>query len=315
MLANLRKLSYIVAVADSGSITGAARHLNISQPALSAMIKATEEEFGFQIFIRSRSRGVSLTPKGRGFVSRARRLLDDARAFQAETMGLADSLSGTVEVACFTTIAPFIIPPLMKAFARRYSNMSVSVHEGDLVEVLGFLKSGVADVAITYDMYMDNTVTFEPLTDLAIQVGLSVDDPLARQSSIRIEQLEDKPMILLDFPVTEVFFQNFLRNQGVEPRIKYRTKTTQMIRSMVGAGEGYALFLLRPQGGTTTDGSQITYVPLESNQVPPRLGLAFPNQSIPMRIINAFAEECRSIVQSQRALDGFFLRPKHKSTG
>ncbi len=315
MLANLRKLSYIVAVADAGSITKAARGLNISQPALSTLVKAAEADFGFQIFIRSRSRGVSLTPKGRGFVLRARRLLDEAREFQAETMGLADRLSGTVEVGCFTTIAPFIIPPIMRVFGRRYSNMLVNVHEGDLVEVLGFLKSGVADIAITYDMYLDNTVTFESLTDLAIQVGLSVDDPLAQQSSITIEQLEDKPMILLDFPVTEVYFQNVLRNQGVEPRIKYRAKTTQMIRSMVGAGEGYALFLLRPLGETTTDGSQIAYVPLESKQVPPRLGLAFSNQCIPIRIINAFAEECRSIVQSQHALDGFFMRPKHKSTG
>ena len=55
MLTNLRKLAYIVTVADSGSITKAALRLNISQPALSLMIKASEEEFGFQIFIRNRS--------------------------------------------------------------------------------------------------------------------------------------------------------------------------------------------------------------------------------------------------------------------
>lgn len=315
MLTNLRKLAYIVTVADSGSITKAALRLNISQPALSLMIKASEEEFGFQIFIRNRSQGVTLTSTGRGFVSRARRLLDDARQFQMEATGLADTLSGVVEVACFSVIAPYIIPPIIRAFSKRFSDILVNVHEGDLVEVLMFLKSGVAEVAITYDMYLDTSVTFEPLTDLAIQVGLSVDDPLARQSSIRIKQLEDKPMILLDYPVTEVYFQNLLRNQGIEPKVECRTKTTQMIRSMVAAGEGFALFLLHPKGMTTTDGSELTYVPLETTQVPPKLGLAFPSQFLPTRTIKTFAAECRSIVQSQKALDSFLMRPKDRTLG
>ncbi len=130
MLTNLRKLAYIVTVADSGSITKAALRLNISQPALSLMIKASEEEFGFQIFIRNRSQGVTLTSTGRGFVSRARRLLDDARQFQMEATGLADTLSGVVEVACFSVIAPYIIPPIIRAFSKRFSDISVNVHEG-----------------------------------------------------------------------------------------------------------------------------------------------------------------------------------------
>ncbi len=63
---NLRRLTYIVAVADYGSITNAAVRLHVSQPAISAAIKDCEQMFGFRLFVRNPAQGVALTPNGRG---------------------------------------------------------------------------------------------------------------------------------------------------------------------------------------------------------------------------------------------------------
>ena len=64
-------LKYIVAVAEIGSITEAAKQLHVSQPSLSAALKAAEKEVGFEIFTRSRS-GVALTKEGVEFLGYAR---------------------------------------------------------------------------------------------------------------------------------------------------------------------------------------------------------------------------------------------------
>lgn len=67
----IQSLSYIVAVAEAGSITEAAKKLHISQPSLSAAVKEAEREVGFKIFTRSRS-GIALTKEGVEFLGYAR---------------------------------------------------------------------------------------------------------------------------------------------------------------------------------------------------------------------------------------------------
>lgn len=69
-------LKYIVAVAEIGSITEAARQIHISQPSLSAAIKEAEKEVGFKIFNRSRS-GIALTKEGVEFLGYARQVIQE----------------------------------------------------------------------------------------------------------------------------------------------------------------------------------------------------------------------------------------------
>lgn len=69
-------LRYIVSVAEIGSITEAAKQLHVSQPSLSAALKAAEQEVGFQIFTRSRS-GIALTKEGVEFLGYARQVIQE----------------------------------------------------------------------------------------------------------------------------------------------------------------------------------------------------------------------------------------------
>ena len=69
-------LKYIVAVAEIGSITEAAKQLHISQPSLSAALKEAEKEVGFKVFTRSRS-GIALTKEGVEFLGYARQVIQE----------------------------------------------------------------------------------------------------------------------------------------------------------------------------------------------------------------------------------------------
>ena len=77
----IHSLKYIVAVAEAGSITEAAKKLHISQPSLSAAVKDAEREVGFNIFTRSRS-GIALTKEGVEFLGYARQVIQEMRLLE-----------------------------------------------------------------------------------------------------------------------------------------------------------------------------------------------------------------------------------------
>lgn len=305
---NLRRLNYIVAVADYGSITNAAIHLHVSQPAISAAIKDCEQMFGFRLFVRKPAQGVALTPNGRAFVARAKRLLDDAREFQAQAMGLSSIPVGKLEVGCFTPLAPVVMPTLIEGFGANFPDISIQLHEGDLREVVELLKSGVAEVAITYDIYRDAAVTFKTLLEVTPHACLSAKDPLAAQPSVSLAQLAERDMVALDFPATDDFVLNMFRHQGLEPNVRYRTKSTVMMRSLIGTGAGFSIFMFRPISNRSFDDSPLVHLPIRGKLPKTRVVLASARQIIATRIMDAFTSECEKLISKNRFLEQFLVK-------
>ena len=147
-----RQLSYVVAVADHGSMQTAAEKIAISQPAISAAIKKLETDYGINLFLRDRPHKLVLTPVGRRFIARARRLLESAEEFDQAALNLGKNLSGTIQVGCFMPTAAFIVPIILQALQDRNLNISLQVHEADLDELNTMLDQGSIDLALTYNM-------------------------------------------------------------------------------------------------------------------------------------------------------------------
>jgi len=304
---NLRRLHYIVAVADYGSISNAAGRLHVSQPAISAAIKDCEQAFGFRLFIRNPAQGVSVTPNGRAFVSRAKRLLEDAREFQAQAMGLSSVPAGRLEVGCFTTLAPVVMPAIIGGLGAEYPDISIQLHEGDLGEVIELLKSGVVEVAITYDIYRDVAVEFKSLLKVAPHACLSANDPLAAQASVSLAQLAERDMVALDFPATDDYVLNIFRQKGLEPNVRYRTKSAEMMRSLIGAGAGFSIFMFRPISDRSFNDSPLVHLPIRGKLPQTRVVLASARQLIATRIMDAFCAECVKRISKNNVLKQFLV--------
>ncbi|MEO1987217.1 MAG: LysR family transcriptional regulator [Martelella sp.] len=76
---SLRVLRYVVETADCGSVTEAAKRLQVSQPSISTALAQVEAQIGVQIFVRHHARGVTLSAAGQRFINEARLLLNHAR--------------------------------------------------------------------------------------------------------------------------------------------------------------------------------------------------------------------------------------------
>ena len=305
----LRQLSYLVAVADNGSVSAAAAKLAISQPAISAAIQKVEAEFGLRLFTRERPHKIALTPVGRRFVTRARRLLESAQEFDTEVRNIRNRPQGTIEVGCFLPTAPFIIPIILAGLRERGLDVRVQVHEADLDELNHMLANGSIEVALTYDMYPSPSVEFEPLITAPPYVLLPHDDPLANQSSIALADLVDRDMIGFNLPITQQFFLSLFTQANVRPRIKHQAKSYEMVRSLVGAGEGFAMLIMRPIHDSSTDGNKLVCLPISDPIAAPHYGLAFTMQYMQTRLVERFADVCRDLLMKEGRAARYYVYP------
>ena len=309
MMIPFRQLTYVVAVADHGSIQAASKHLAISQPAISAAIQKVEQEYQINLFIRERPHRLSVSPVGRRFISQARRFLENGQEFDSDARNLIRAPKGVIQVGCFLPTAAFIIPIVLKGLRDRNLDISVQVHEADLDELNGMLAQGTIDVALTYNMAPSPAIEFETLIESTPYVLIPKDDPLAQQSSIALDQLVDRDMVSLNLPITQQFFLSIFAQTNLRPRIKHQTTSYELVRSLVGAGEGYAILIMRPANERAYDGSELAYVPLEGNIPTSLYGLAFTNRSVPTKLVELFADVCRDLLANEKKADNYFVKP------
>ena len=308
MAYTLRQLSYAVAVVDCGSITDTSKQLGISQPAISAALKELEAEFKVGIFLRQPSHRISLSPAGQHFINDARLLLDEATEFETNAQGLSREVRGSIDVGCFMPTAPFYIPLIMSRLAEQHPGIDIRLHEGDLDELNRWLMSGQIEAALTYDMQPHPSVTFEPFTEMPPYALVSSSDPLASRPSVLLSDLSERNMIAFDLPITQQYYRGLFLSQGIEPNVTYYVKSYEMVRSLVGAGMGFSLLIMRPINDQSYTGNELSYVPLAGNLPRPNYGIAYVTNTKPRRLLNVLVDECRRILKEDKAAEPFLVR-------
>ena len=291
---NLRHLRYIVEAARLGSITHASRLLRVSQPAISAAIRGCEDEFNIRIFVRNPSQGLGLTPSGRSFVNRARELLENANDFEQLFVETIDSqLSGRLELACYTSSAPLLVPPMIQSFSNSFPDVEIGLHEGNLEEVTVYLKNGTADLGLTYDIYPDSNIELYEIAPLRPFVVMSHKNPLAARKKISLKDLDDEPLILLDSPGMREYFYAYFSTYNLKPRILYRPTTYEMVRGLLAAGSGYSIALVKIANDRSYDGGGLVNV--ELIEEPPKVNLVIATLKGYRRgrLVSTFVEECK----------------------
>lgn len=294
MTVNLKHLAYVVTAADLGSITRAGTALEVSPPAVSAAIKGFEKRYGYRLFVRSPARGLALTSPGRSFIAQARRLLEAERGFDSRAQGIGQELSGELHVGCYFITAPFLLGQVVRRLASRHPNLKLTMHEGDLIQVIRDLKAGHTDVAVTYDIYLDGGVEFEPLFETSPHVIISERDPLAAEPVLSLRDLVDRPMVLLDLPATQDYFLSYFHVHGLQPDVRYRLKSFEMVRTLVGAGIGFSFGFLPLPVTRSYQGNLLLRRPLRESVPGPNVCLAFLADMLPTRGLEAFMNAARA---------------------
>lgn len=293
MNVSLRALRYVVATADFGNLTEAAKFLNVSQPSISAAVAQFEAECGVQIFVRHHAKGVTTTIAGTRIINEARLLLNHARDFGQNARAMADEVRGEITVGCFWTLATHFMPSLLSDFAERHPGISVSLDEGDQAQILDAVIAGRTELAFSYEFAVPEEVVAEPLAELPPYAVLHPDHPLAQRDNVRLADLKDEPFILLDLPHSRDYFLGLFRSVGIEPRIAFRSRAYELTRGLVGHGRGYTIQNVLPRTQTTHDGGRVAAVPLVERLQPVHLVALRLRRQAPRPAVEVFARHLK----------------------
>ena len=202
MNANLRQFQAFVTVARFGSFTRAAKHLHISQPALTVQIRQLEEAMEVRLFDRS-TRVVMLTPIGRELAPTLGRVLHEIDAVIINTKELASHVKGTVTIGALPSISSKLIPSTIAEFQKQYPGIVVRLRDVLAYRNVRLVKEEEVDFGIGTLRMPDPDIEFTPLLTDHLGVIFPAGHTVERRRTITLKYLTAFPLILMD-PETSV---------------------------------------------------------------------------------------------------------------
>ncbi len=204
--------------------------------------------------------------------------------------------AGTLRLGCYHTFAPFLVPQALAALAGEGSPVDLELVEGDQERLLAALEGRYVDVSVMYDVAGRAGLATEVLGNANPYVLLPGRHPLAGRAAVDPADLADEPLILLHTHPTEAFVRRVLDAAGVQPNVRYRAQSLEVVRGMVGQGLGYAILATRPAGDMTYDGHALSVAPLAAPDMPGSEVVLVRRADAALQGATArFAEVCRRI--------------------
>ncbi|QKZ15945.1 LysR family transcriptional regulator [Streptomyces chartreusis] len=289
----LRQLEFFVAVADAGSVSGAAEACGASQAGVSLAIRDLERHLGVQLLVRRRAKGAALTEAGSKMIADARRLLEGADALQSLASATDSRVSGTISIGCYVTLAPFLIPPLLDDFASRHPDLEVRVFEEAAGEIRDALLDGRCELGFLYANDGGSGLDSITVQTTRPYLILSADHPLATQDQISLAEVADSPLIMFDVPSARNAAK-MLADAGLTANIRHLSQNIEVVRGLVARGIGYSIMVQQWPSDTSFEGRPIVSRPI-ADDIPERSAvLAWPERSRLTRRAKAVVEFFRS---------------------
>jgi DNA-binding transcriptional LysR family regulator len=151
----LAVMETFVRVVEKGSFSGAARDLNVGQPAVSKAVAQLEERLGVRLLMRS-THGLSPTEAGQGFYDRAKRAIAEADEAELVARGAGASLTGRLRVCAAVTFARLHVVPHLPKFLALHPDLTMDVVLDD--RTIDLVEEGV-DVALRIGSLSDSALT------------------------------------------------------------------------------------------------------------------------------------------------------------
>lgn len=250
----VHQLEYLVALAEEGSFTRAAERLHIAQPSLSQQMQKLEREIGQPLFDRL-PRGVTVTEAGQRLLGHARRILAEIEDAKRQARELRDTVSGTLVIGVIPTIAPFLLPALMRSFAAEHPDVRLELVEDVTARLLEQLDQGRLDFAIMSDADPGRSHILETIGRETLVLLLPADHRLAKRKTVAWADIHDERFLILhDMHCLAGQVMLFCRPQGLKPTIAARGAQLMTLAEMISAGLGISVVPTMMQARDTAPG-------------------------------------------------------------
>nr|WP_306266419.1 LysR family transcriptional regulator [Pararhizobium sp. IMCC3301] len=191
----LRDLHSLIGIAETGSLSGAARKLNLTQPALSASLKRLEQELNV-LLVRRHSRGAALTEEGKYVLQKSYHIVRDVAEVVSVVDGLAEEPIGLVRLGLPTTIAGGLIPEFFPMLRSRYPQIRLNIIEAMSGRLAELLQLGDIDLALLFDIQPMSGLRSEPILKEKLCLLVPSDHPMANKPGVRLDEITQLNLVL-----------------------------------------------------------------------------------------------------------------------
>ncbi len=237
-LLEFRHFRYLIAVAEEGNISRAAKRLFLAQPSLSIQLKSIEDALSIELLVRV-PKGVKLTPAAEVLIAGARQIL----TLRDEVIAAARASHHGSIAQLRIGVSPFIDRALLQmvfgAHVALFPNCEITPKSGDTVELLSLLERGVIDAALLPLPANGTGLNIDKLSRDRLVVCMRSNDPAASQDEIAPSSLEKKLKIFCEpkqNPEGHRKLMEMLDAVGVHPEVASTTSTPRDIQWMVKLG-------------------------------------------------------------------------------
>ena len=241
MSLTFRQLQVLHAVSRTGSVTGAATALGVSQPAVSMMLRECSRIAGFAVFVRRHGR-LQPTPETAGLMTDLDRVFNGVDRINRVIEDMRVTAVGTIQIAATPTLADNLLPPAIALFQQTRPNVRITVEAMDNFSVVNEVAREHVDLGLALSPFMHVDARQIDLCSAELICVVRRDSPLARQSSVTPRDLADYPLISfrktlpLGLLVEEAF-----QKAGVTQRIALEVNQSSVACALARAGTGVAI--------------------------------------------------------------------------
>ena len=190
---DLRQLAALVAIADHGSFSSAARALYTVQSNVSGHISRLEKELGVTLIDRQRG---GITDEGAQVVERARRVMHEIDDIGADMASRGDSASGDSRLGVIGTTARWLMPQLLPEMQAAHPLVRLTIYEGSTTNLLSRLSAGYLDAAIVHLPVDDPDLAVEPLFAEDLIVLVHSSHPWAAEEEVSLNRVAKELLML-----------------------------------------------------------------------------------------------------------------------
>lgn len=242
MQLDLKLLKTLRALAQTGSLQGAASRLFVTQSALSHQLKEIEQQLGEPLFVR-KSQPIQFSWQGQLLLQLADEVLPKIEAVQQQLRQQPDlpaQLRLTVEChACFHWLLPAV-----KAFRQQYPRVNLSLDTEIEHHAIEAMLAGELDLVLTTDARLPRQVCYQPLFELELLAYLAPEHPLAAKTWLTPADLQQAKLLTYPIPPErQDLFRYFLKDLEFRGERRQVAQASQMLQ-LVAAGEGIAVLPL-----------------------------------------------------------------------
>ncbi|MGU3473718.1 LysR family transcriptional regulator [Paenibacillus sp. D51F] len=289
----IRHLHYLLEIAKQQNITKAAEALHLTQPTLSKIVKAMEDELGVPLFDRS-SKQLRLTDAGTAAIKRVPSVLRAVQDVRTAIDDVARLKVGSISIGLPPVIGSVFFPRVVSPFQQLYPDVSFQMAEEGAKKIEAMLMGGDLDIGVVVGPVDEEAFHAIPFIRQRLALAVHESHPLADRSSVSMGDLEQEAFIL--FAYGFAVRQHVLRAcqaAGYEPRIVHSSSQWDLMAEMVGAGAGITI-LPDPICSKISD-PRIRIIGLDDPVIPWDLDVIWPRDKYVSHSVRMFIQFITSL--------------------